>query len=245
MNATSSERTAGLNAFARKNMRLAICLLAVSIFSGCASWTNPVANGIPVRMLRPELLAEPKEDYEFIEWGLLQRTPPEEIVIQPEDVLGIYAVGVLGREDQLPPVQLPDAQGVAPSFGFPIPVSADGTIPLPFIDDPVVAGLTLLEAQKKLVDAYTSESRVLQENQTIILTMIRPRTVRVLVGDVNINKNPTNNSIIYMKFCYIVVHCILCGQMVKICMSPVHYYSYGNQLKSCFDNSGRNALHTY
>lgn len=177
----SQDETQFSRATARRNACFALSLLIASLFSGCASWTNPVANGIPVRFLRPELLAEPKEDYEFIPWGLLQRTPPEEVVIQPEDVLGIYVVGVLGTEDQLPPVQLPDAANVPPALGFPIPVQQDGTIPLPFIDDPIVAGLTVLEAQKQLVDAYTGKKEVLKEDQTIILTMIRPKTVRVLV----------------------------------------------------------------
>jgi len=151
------------------------------LFSGCASWTNPVANGIPVRLVPDELLAESKDQYEDIEWGLLQRTPPEEPIIEPEDVLGVYIVGVLGTEDQLPPVQLPDATNVPPALGFPIPVRADGTIPLPLIEDPKVAGLTVEQAEKKIIHAYTVKKRMLQEDQSIILTMIRPRHVRVLV----------------------------------------------------------------
>lgn len=157
-----------------------LCLFT-GLFSGCASWTNPVANGIPVRLLPDELLAESKEGFEYIPWGLLQRTPPKEPVIQPGDVLGVYIVGVLGSEDQLPPVQVPNATNVPPALGFPIPVRPDGTIPLPLIDDPKIAGLTVKQAENKIFRAYVIEKEFLREDQSIILTMIRPRHVRVLV----------------------------------------------------------------
>lgn len=181
MNATSSNTNAWSHANACSNACFALCLLLLGLFSGCASWTNPVANGVPVRSLGPELLAEPKEDYEFIPWGLLQRTPSKKLIIQPEDILGVYVVGIYGTEEQAPPIQLSDASNVPPSLGFPIPVQADGTIPLPYIDDPIVAGLTVLEAQNKLIEAYTKNEDVLNDDQTIILTMMRPKTVRVLV----------------------------------------------------------------
>lgn len=132
-------------------------------------------------MVPRELLAESKEDDEYIPWGLLQRNPPEKALIQPDDVLGVYLVGVLGTEDQLPPVQLPDAANVPPALGFPIPVRANGTIPLPMIDDPVVAGMTVEQAEEKLIRAYTIDQEILQPDQSIILTMIRPKTIRVLV----------------------------------------------------------------
>ena len=170
-----------LNNNARRTFSLAFLVLLASVLSGCASWTNPVANGIPVRMLPEELLVEPKEELEEIPWGLLQRTPPEKLVIQPEDVLGVYIVGILGNENQLPPVQVPDSANVPPSLGFPIPVREDGTIPLPLIDDPKVAGLTIQQAEQKVQRAYTKAKRILQPDQPIILTMIRPKTIRVLV----------------------------------------------------------------
>ena len=160
---------------------IVLCAVLVSLLSGCASWTNPVANGIPVRLVPDELLAERKADFKRIPWGLLQRSPPEKPIIQPEDVLGVYIVGVLGTENQLPPVQLPDASNVPPALGFPIPVRSDGTIPLPMIDDPIVAGMTVEQAEEKIIEAYTETEKILQPDQSIILTMIRPRHVRVLV----------------------------------------------------------------
>ena len=134
------------NTYAFRTVSLTSLVLLASLLSGCASWTNPVANGIPVRMLPDELFVEPKEELEEIPWGLLQRTPPEKLLIQPEDVLGIYIVGILGSENQLPPVQVPDSANVPPSMGFPIPVRQDGSIPLPLIDDPTVAGMTIQQA---------------------------------------------------------------------------------------------------
>ena len=96
------------NTYAFRTVSLTSLVLLASLLSGCASWTNPVANGIPVRMLPDELFVEPKEELEEIPWGLLQRTPPEKLLIQPEDVLGICIVGILGSENQLGPVQVPD-----------------------------------------------------------------------------------------------------------------------------------------
>lgn len=164
---------------------LVLCMMAIVSLSGCAAFTNPVANGIPVRRIPEDLLAESKEQYQYIPLGLLQRTPPKEIIIAPEDVVGVYVVGVLGDENQLPPVQLPTAD-VPPAIGFPIPVQADGTIPLPLIDDPKIAGLTVEAAQKLIYDMYTGlddekKKKLLQPDQSVILTMIRPKHVRVVV----------------------------------------------------------------
>jgi len=160
----------------------ALCLCLVSLFSGCAAWTNPVANGIPVRMLPPELLVESKDEVEPIPWALLQRSPTKDVLLQPGDVLGLYIEGVLGRDDQLPPVNIPTASNVPPSLGFPIPIRSDGTIPAPLINPPKLAGMTIEAAEKKLIKAYTVDREVLvPDEQRIILTMIRRKHARVLV----------------------------------------------------------------
>ena len=131
--------------------------------------------------VQAEARAANADNWETIPWGLLQKTKPTEHIIAPGDVLGAYIVGVLGSENQLPPVQLPGSDNVPPSLGFPIPVRKDGTIPLPLINDPVVAGMTIQQAEQAVRDGYTKHQTILQPDQPIILTLVRPKTHRITV----------------------------------------------------------------
>ena len=70
--------------------------LAVLFSSGCASLTNPIANGIPVRLLPPELLAESREELEDIPLSWLRQSPPDRKLLGPNDILGVYIENVLG-----------------------------------------------------------------------------------------------------------------------------------------------------
>src|SRR5438105_3809721 len=45
------------------------------LLSGCSALTNPVANGVPVRRLPPELLGEPKEGARSFPLTLLRQSP--------------------------------------------------------------------------------------------------------------------------------------------------------------------------
>ena len=76
--------------------------------SGCAAITNPVANGIPARILPPELLAEPVANHVLIPMNLLHRKPPDVHRLASGDVLGICIEGILGRRDEMPPVNFPE-----------------------------------------------------------------------------------------------------------------------------------------
>ena len=156
--------------------------MLVSLGMGCASWTNPIANGVPVRMVPPELLAEPKENLEPTPLTYLRRKPPTEHIIGPRDLLGVYVESILGEETQLPPVNFPASGNLPPSLGFPVPVREDGTLPLPLIEPLQVSGLTIAEVQDRLVEAFTKKKHLLQpEEPRILVTIIRPRHVRVLV----------------------------------------------------------------
>jgi hypothetical protein len=162
-------------------MTLALIALCAGL-TGCAAITNPVAHGIPVRMLPPELLAERKDDKETIPLTMLRQPVPSVYRLAAEDVLGVYIEGVLGEREQGPPVSFPDAVNQPPALGFPIPVREDGTLPLPLIDPVDVNGLTIAEAQDKILRAYTTDRAILQADRArIIVTLIRPRQIRVLV----------------------------------------------------------------
>jgi protein involved in polysaccharide export with SLBB domain len=157
-----------------------LCLTLLA--AGCASWTNPVANGIPVRLLPTELLAESKESLETIPLTYLRRRPIDEYTLGPGDVLGIYIAGVLGEETQVPQVTFPQTANLPPAVGFPIPVREDGTISLPYIKAVDVRGLTTGEAEQRIVDAYTVDRQILQPDEArILLTVARPRQARILV----------------------------------------------------------------
>lgn len=168
------------------NMTRPLASFLVSLYcvclAGCAAWSNPVANGIPVRLLPPELLAKSKDELETIPLTLLRQKPPDVYRLAAGDLLGIYIEGVLGQEDQLPPVNFPQSPELPPSIGYPILVREDGTLPLPLVNPVHVDGMTVGEAEESVKKAYTVDKQVLLiGEERILVTMIRPRQTRVLV----------------------------------------------------------------
>src|SRR5262245_19173255 len=79
-------------------------LVGASLAGGCAALTNPVAEGIPVRRLPPELLGTARADQKTIPLSLLHQEKPEVYKVGPGDVLGIYINGFLGKPDAPFPV---------------------------------------------------------------------------------------------------------------------------------------------
>ncbi|MGD0896634.1 MAG: polysaccharide biosynthesis/export family protein [Thermoguttaceae bacterium] len=168
-----------------KQCLLVAVLLGSGLLTGCAAWTNPVAHGIPVWAVPQELLAKPKENLAPIPLSSLKQQPPTEYLLGPRDILGVFVEKVLGQADQNPPVTMPDVNGISnlpPSLGFPISVREDGTVPLPLVDPVHVEGMTLAQAEKAVKDAYTVKRKILAAGQErVIVTLMRPRTTRVLV----------------------------------------------------------------
>jgi protein involved in polysaccharide export with SLBB domain len=166
----------------RARLGLGAAALFCALLGGCAAVSNPVADGVPVRQLPPEVLGRPKEDERTIPLPLLRQTPPEVYRLAPGDVLGVWVEGVLGDKAQPPPLHLPEQGGTPPAFGYPLPVRADGTVPLPLIDPVRVEGLTLSEAQDEIIKFYTVTKKILQPGrERVIVTLMRPRTYHVLV----------------------------------------------------------------
>ena len=162
-------------------LRAFACLAMFFLMSGCASITNPVANGIPVRILPDELLAETKEDYKPVPLTLLRQKPPENYLLGPRDTLGIYIEGILGNEETPPPVNIPSSPDLPPSIGYPFPVRQDGTISLPYVGVVKVENLTIEDAEEKVVKAYKDKDILRVEDKRILVTLLRPRHIRVLV----------------------------------------------------------------
>lgn len=149
---------------------------------GCVSVSNPLANGIPVRRLPPELLAEPRGDKRPIPLTLLRQDRPDAYRYDTGDVLGIWIEGIIGDRNQVPPVNFPQQGDLEPAVGFPFPVREDGTISLPLVDPVKVAGLTQQEATAEVRFAYTKRKQLLVEGRDrIIVTLLRRRESRVLV----------------------------------------------------------------
>ncbi len=162
--------------------------IVLACVGGCASLTNPVADGIPVRRLPSELLAPSKEFEETIPLTALGQPPQAAYRLAPGDVLGIWIEGVLGSATQLPPLHVAppvvtkDQRRHAPAVGVPVPVTDKGTIALPLLDPVVVQGLTLLEVQETLRKIYTQQKQILKEgNERILVSLLEPRTVKVVV----------------------------------------------------------------
>jgi protein involved in polysaccharide export with SLBB domain len=166
--------------------RLAASLLLAVALQGCAAVSNPVANGIPVRALPPQLTPEPKEDRETIPLNLLGQRAPDQYRLGPNDVLGIWIETVLGEPNQVPPITPSPQAGfltrLPPAVGYPIAVRPDGTLRLPVVRPVRVQGLTLDEAEEAIRRAYTVDNHILKAGQDrILVSLARPRLNHVLV----------------------------------------------------------------
>jgi protein involved in polysaccharide export with SLBB domain len=159
----------------------AVLALVCILLTGCAAITNPLANGIPVRILPDELLAESKKDLKPISLALLRQQYPNSYKLAAGDILGIYIEGVLGEADAPPPVNITEGTNLPPSIGYPIPVRQDGTVPMPLIDPVQVEGMTVAQAEKVIVAAYEAKKILRPENKRVLVTLMRPRQTRVLV----------------------------------------------------------------
>jgi hypothetical protein len=165
----------------RRLAALAVLLLVCAL-GGCAAVSNPLVDGIPVRRLPPEIHGESKEQLKQIPLTALRQKQPEVYLLAPGDVLGVYIEGVLPIDKNAPPpVRVHEQGNVPPALGFPIPVREDGTVPLPLVGSVKVEGLSLVQAQAKLVHEYTVKKQFLKPDKAVIITLIRPRQYHVLV----------------------------------------------------------------
>ncbi|NUQ62831.1 MAG: polysaccharide biosynthesis/export family protein [Pirellulales bacterium] len=163
----------------------------MSALAGCAALTNPVANGIPVRRLPPELLAVSKEGKIPIALVLLGQERPPVYRLGPGDVLSVYVEGVLGNPNEPIPLYSSDSANLPPAPGFPLPVREDGTLPLPLVAPVRVAGLTVEEAERAVRAAYVQPPTILKPGlERVLVTLLRPRSQRILV--VREDRGPTN-----------------------------------------------------
>ncbi len=170
----------------RRHARAMLCALvamwACGLQAGCAALSNPVANGVPVRLLPPELLGESRKGLLTTSLSSLRQAAPEAYQLAAGDVLGVWIEGILGEKGQAPPLHIPESGNLPPALGYPVPVRDDGTISLPFISPLRVQGMTVTEAQEAVRTAYTVTNQIIVAGrERIFVTLNRPRTYHVLV----------------------------------------------------------------
>lgn len=176
-----------VSSFRRRRLAsaLAAAVLLGVLGSGCAALTNPGVQGIPVRLLSKELRGESVEGLKPIPLALLGQEDPPAYRIDGGDVLGVWVEGVLGERGQQPPifphpVRLNNVD-LPPATGYPIQVTREGSVSLPFLNSFRVAGMTFKEAEDAIRKDY-EDRKILQPGRArIIVSLIRPRTFHVLV----------------------------------------------------------------
>ena len=156
---------------------------AVIALTGCAAITSPVANGVPTHMLPDSLLAESKERLKPIPPTWLKGPKSKDYKLDTGDILAVLIHETLPKGNQILPVNFPDSSSLPPTTGVPLPIRDDGTVSLPLIGAVELRGLTVTEAEKKLIDAYVDTGEVLNEaaRTQISVSLARPRQIRVLV----------------------------------------------------------------
>lgn len=97
------------------------------------------------------------------------------------DTLGIIVDGVLGKFGEDAPVHMPDSKDsdIQPGIGYPV-IVRKGTLSLPLIDPVAVRGLTVVQAQKKISNAYRRE-KILKNDNRVMVSLVRKRRVSVTV----------------------------------------------------------------
>ncbi len=163
---------------------VALTALATSMLSlsGCAAF-RPI-DGIPARYVPDEIKAATRSGKKTIDLSLLSQTQPSVYHLDVGDVLAVYIEGVLPKQNEFPPVNLPQqGEEGAPSLGYPIPVRQDGTISLPMLTRSVlVRGLTVKEVEDSIRRAYTVDKKILQtDTERVWVILHKPRKHRILV----------------------------------------------------------------
>jgi hypothetical protein len=178
--------------FSVRTMRTALIAVGLAFVlstTGCASLTNPLVDGIPVRRLQPEALGESKADLQLVPLTYLTPGAPSAYRLAPGDVLGVFIEGVLGERGGQPPVQIKEQANLPPGIGYPIPIREDGTVPLPLVEPFNLSGLTLEQAQDKITQAFLGtlpglkkpKNYLKDETARIIVTLLNKRQYHVLV----------------------------------------------------------------
>ncbi len=158
-------------------------IVVVTLGAICLTGCTGLRNTIPARALNVTDIADaPRSTQRPLNFMLLRQDPPQAYLLGPGDVLGVYIERILGQPTSAPPVHYPEIGDLPPAIGFPIPIREDGTIALPLISPLNMEGLTLTQAHRRILEAYTVERRLLPAGEErVLVSLMRPRTYNVLV----------------------------------------------------------------
>jgi len=135
-----------------------LIFLGATCCGGCASLSNPVADGIPVRRLQDEVLGRPKADLKPVPLTLLRQREIESCKLDKGDVLAVVADEIIAPANAPVPVRLPDQFNSNAALGYPVPVNDDGTISIARLPALNVRGKTLAEVEQLIKDAATGKN---------------------------------------------------------------------------------------
>lgn len=175
----------------RRKFFAGLCLLLL-LQTGCAAF-RPV-QGIPARYLSAEMKEGERSARRTINPSLLGQASPPAHLIDAGDVLAIYVEGFIGKASDPPPVHFPMNNETAPSFGLPYPVREDGTISLPAVGSVNLRGLTLIQAEERVRQAYLQPRQLIRPDfHRVQVNLQRPRHYRVLVIRQDSRSEPQSN----------------------------------------------------
>ncbi|MGL6075488.1 MAG: polysaccharide biosynthesis/export family protein [Fimbriiglobus sp.] len=167
------------------NRCLLLLIMAFASFSGgCASITNPVADGIPVRRLPAEVLGRPKADMKPIPLTALKQAEPDPYRLDKGDVLAVIADNLVSQENQPSPVKLPDQSSNTAALGYPFPINEDGTITIPRMDPIMVKGLSVAEAEELIRDTAfgrKGNKDLIKPTQRVSVQLLQKRRYQITV----------------------------------------------------------------
>ena len=169
-----------------KRESVAVTMLFASLFSGgCASLSNPVADGIPVRRLPVEVLGRPKTELKPIPLTLLRQRESDSYKLDKGDVLAVVAEEIIAPANTPVPVRLPDQFNANAALGFPIPVGDDGTISIPRLPAIPVRGKTLAEVEQLIKDTASGKNGgpelVNPKNARVTVQLLQKRIYTITV----------------------------------------------------------------
>ncbi|HEX3314258.1 MAG TPA: polysaccharide biosynthesis/export family protein, partial [Gemmataceae bacterium] len=167
---------------------------------GCAVLTNPAGEGIPALRVPDEILGPSRDGLKTIPLSSLRQMPIAQHLVGPGDTLGIWIEGILGEKGQPIPVQprtiaTADSASTQPGLGYPIVVSEDGKLELPFVAPLNVDKKTVSEVREMVRQAYLGgpEPILKKGPERIFVSLIQPRKFRVQVVREDANSIQFNN----------------------------------------------------
>jgi protein involved in polysaccharide export with SLBB domain len=167
---------------AGRSLLCAAVLFGCALSGGCSALGNPVANGVPVRRLSPDLLGESKANLELIPLQMLRQTPPDEYRIGPGDVLGVWVAGAFDEKAEMaPPITFSADPNRIPGVGYPVRVLSNGTITLGRLGTVNVKGLSIEGADKAIRALAVKEGLFAAGKEKVSVSLQQPREFRVLV----------------------------------------------------------------